>query len=118
MHLSPEQLQNAGIATGRLEQRSLGVSLPVQGVAGFQVVWVSVFYIFAMLCLALHLWHGTWSMLQTLGLSHPKYNGLRQTIAWALTILVVVANISFPVAVLTGVVKDAPHVSASLPAAR
>lgn len=32
VHLTPEQLKNAGIATGRLEQRSLGVSLPVQGV--------------------------------------------------------------------------------------
>lgn len=32
VHLTPEQLKNAGIATGRLEQRSLGVTLPVQGV--------------------------------------------------------------------------------------
>lgn len=32
VHLTPEQLQNAGIAKGRLEQRSLGVTLPVQGV--------------------------------------------------------------------------------------
>lgn len=30
--LTPEQLKNAGIATGRMERRSLGVSLPVQGV--------------------------------------------------------------------------------------
>ena len=87
-------------------------------VTGFQVVWVSVFYVFAMLCLALHLWHGTWSMLQTLGLSHPKYNGLRQGIAWALTLLIVAGNISFPLAVLSGLVKDAPHVTAALPAAR
>ena len=32
VHLAPEQLKNAGIATARPEQRSLGVSLPVQGV--------------------------------------------------------------------------------------
>lgn len=32
VHLTPEQLKNAGITTGRLELRSLGVSLPVQGV--------------------------------------------------------------------------------------
>ncbi|MBL8011142.1 MAG: hypothetical protein JNJ64_11095, partial [Flavobacteriales bacterium] len=32
VHLTPEQMKNAGIAKGRLEQRSLGVTLPVQGV--------------------------------------------------------------------------------------
>ncbi len=30
--LSPEQLKNAGIVTGRIERRSLGVMMPVQGV--------------------------------------------------------------------------------------
>ena len=42
-------------------------------VAGFQNVWVSAFYIFAMLALGLHLRHGLWSMCQTLGVSHPRY---------------------------------------------
>ena len=57
----------------------------------------------AMLALGLHLHHGVWSMLQTLGLSHPRYNRLRHAFAarrhrwwWC------VGNISFPVAVLAG----------------
>ncbi len=36
-------------------------------VAGFQVWWVSVWYIFSMILLGLHLRHGIWSMFQSLG---------------------------------------------------
>lgn len=32
------------------------------------------FYLFSFCALALHLSHGFWSMLQTLGLNHPRYN--------------------------------------------
>ncbi|HYJ32960.1 MAG TPA: succinate dehydrogenase cytochrome b subunit [Candidatus Binatia bacterium] len=74
-------------------------------VAGFQVVPVSVFYIVAMLALGYHLYHGIWSMLQTLGLSHPRYNFLRHGFAGLMTAIVVVGNISFPLAVLTGVIR-------------
>ena len=74
-------------------------------IAGFSVWWVSAFYIFAMLVLGFHLWHGVWSMLQTLGLSHPSYNQLRTAIAWLVALVVVLGNISIPVAVLTGFVR-------------
>lgn len=74
-------------------------------VSGFQVPWVAAFYIIAMVAFATHLHHGIWSMLQTLGLSHPRYNGLRNGLATLLTILVIGANISFPLAVLTGLVR-------------
>ena len=46
-------------------------------VTGFQNPLVSGFYILAMLALGLHLYHGAWSFMQTLGLSHPRYNHLR-----------------------------------------
>lgn len=74
-------------------------------VAGFQVPWVSAFYILAMLALAPHLRHGVWSLFQTLGLSHPRYDHLRPLVALGVTVLVVGANISFPVAVLAGIVR-------------
>jgi succinate dehydrogenase / fumarate reductase cytochrome b subunit len=74
-------------------------------VEGFKVPWVSGFYIVAMLALASHLSHGIWSLMQTLGWNHPKYNDLRKKAAWAITAVVVLANISFPLAVLSGFVK-------------
>jgi succinate dehydrogenase / fumarate reductase cytochrome b subunit len=74
-------------------------------VAGFQVVWVSLFYMVATLLLGLHLYHGVWSMLQTVGLSHPRYDALRQRAAAGFAVLIVAGNLSFPLAVLSGVVK-------------
>jgi succinate dehydrogenase / fumarate reductase, cytochrome b subunit len=74
-------------------------------VTGFQSVPVSLAYIVAMIPLGFHMYHGFWSMLQTLGANNPKYNRYRRPIAAALAIIVVVGNISFPVAVLTGILS-------------
>lgn len=74
-------------------------------VIGFQVWYVSLFYVLAMCALGLHLYHGVWSMFQTLGLNHPRYNPLRRALASALAGVVVAGNISFPIAVLIGVIQ-------------
>jgi len=74
-------------------------------VAGFQVWPVSAFYIVAMLALGLHMYHGVWSMTQTFGLAHPRYDGLRRGCAAAFTGLVVAGNISIPLTVLAGIVR-------------
>jgi succinate dehydrogenase / fumarate reductase cytochrome b subunit len=75
-------------------------------VTGFQNPLVSAFYILAMLALGLHLYHGAWSFMQTLGLSHPRYNHLRYAFAGFITLVILAGNISFPVAVLTGLVRE------------
>jgi len=74
-------------------------------ITGFQSVPVSLFYIVAMVLLALHLRHGVWSMCQTLGLSHPRYRRWAFAASWAVALIVLVGNVSFPVAVLAGVLK-------------
>ena len=74
-------------------------------VSTFQVGWVSALYIVAMVALAGHLSHGIWSLMQTMGWNHPRYNALRKQLAWAITAVVVAANISFPVAVLAGFIR-------------
>ncbi len=74
-------------------------------VLGFSVPWVALIYIAANLALGLHLFHGAWSMLQTLGLNHPRYNSLRKSAASALAALITVGNVSFPVAVLMGIIN-------------
>jgi succinate dehydrogenase / fumarate reductase cytochrome b subunit len=73
-------------------------------VLGFSNPFVSAFYILAMLALGLHMYHGFWSLLQTLGLSHARWNALRRTASTVLAGIVVAGNISIPVAVLAGVV--------------
>lgn len=79
-------------------------------VRGFQVRWVAAFYILSMLALAPHLAHGIWSMLQTLGLSHPNFDAQRKIIAGLITFLVVGANIAFPLSVQLGYVMVAESV--------
>jgi succinate dehydrogenase / fumarate reductase cytochrome b subunit len=71
-------------------------------VAGFEVPVVSAFYILANVLLGFHLRHGVWSMLQTLGLSHPRYKRVAVLTAAAFAIIVTVGNLSFPIAVLAG----------------
>jgi succinate dehydrogenase / fumarate reductase, cytochrome b subunit len=74
-------------------------------ITGFQVVPIAILYILATLVLGLHLFHGAWSMLQTLGLNHPRYNRVRNVVCIGLAALVVIGNLSFPVAVLTGLLR-------------
>ena len=59
-------------------------------------------YIVAMVALGFHLWHGVYSMFGSLGLDSARYmNGIRRIAAFAATVIAL-ANISVPVAVLTG----------------
>ena len=73
-------------------------------VTGFQAPLAAAFYILAQLCLGFHLWHGVWSLTQTLGLSHPRYNTLRRRFAMVVAVAVAGVNISYPIAVLTGLI--------------
>ncbi len=73
-------------------------------VASFSRPLVSAFYILANLALALHLYHGAWSLFQTMGWNHPRFNHWRRWFAIAFAVVVAGGNISFPIAVLTGLI--------------
>ena len=75
-------------------------------IAGFQNYAVSGFYIFAMILLCLHLYHGMWSMFQSLGISHPRYTPILKRAAAILSILIAVGNCSIPIAVMTGLLTN------------
>jgi len=74
-------------------------------VTGFQFWPVSLFYIIAMIMLCYHLYHGLWSMFQSLGCSHPVYTPWLKLFAKIFAILIAAGNISIPVAVLAGFIK-------------
>jgi len=82
-------------------------------VAGLRAGIAPFFYIVAMLALGLHMYHGVWSLMQTVGLSHPRYDRLRYALAALVTAVVVLGNLSFPIAVMAGLVKEraAPSVA-------
>jgi len=71
-------------------------------VHSFQVPGISASYIIAMLSLGLHLNHGASSMFQSLGLNSSKYNCMLRAIGPVFSIVIVLGNISMPIAVLLG----------------
>lgn len=73
--------------------------------ASFQVIPVAVFYIIAMVLLCMHLYHGLWSMFQSLGIAHPRYTPMLRRGAAAVATLIAIGNISIPVAVLSGWIR-------------
>jgi len=72
-------------------------------VTGFQVWWVSAIYIIANLALGMHLYHGLWSMFNSVGLSHARFNPWKRAFATVFSVIVTLANVSFPIAVLAGI---------------
>jgi len=75
-------------------------------VVGFRSWGAAAFYALAMLALGLHLYHGAWSMLQTLGASHPRWNLLRNRAARVATVLIVTGFLSVPAAVILGLLRE------------
>jgi len=75
-------------------------------IAGFQNYWVSGFYIVAMILLCMHLYHGVWSMFQSLGFSHPRYTPLIKKGAALVAILIAIGNCSIPIAVMAGLLTN------------
>jgi len=73
-------------------------------VATFSRAPVTIFYVISMGILAVHLYHGAWSMFQSLGLNNPKFNAWRRGFAIGLAVLVGVGNAIMPLAVLFGFV--------------
>ena len=73
--------------------------------ASFRLWPVSVFYIVAMIAVGMHLWHGIWSMFQTLGWNTARSNRLIRNAATFVALAISVGNISIPVAVLAGLVR-------------
>jgi succinate dehydrogenase / fumarate reductase cytochrome b subunit len=74
-------------------------------VSGFHVWWVSLWYIFAISLLGIHLSHGIWSMFQSVGLAGKRQTPLLKLAARAIAILVVLGYISIPISVYLGFVK-------------
>jgi succinate dehydrogenase / fumarate reductase, cytochrome b subunit len=72
-----------------------------------QRVPVAIVYILAMIALALHLYHGAWSMFQSMGITNPRYNKLRRRFAQGFALVILVGNCSFPIAVQLHLVEVA-----------
>jgi succinate dehydrogenase / fumarate reductase, cytochrome b subunit len=100
-HLLHLTLGYVGFTTGQFEHLHVYQNV----VAGFSVWYVSVFYIVSMAALCLHLDHGVWSMLQTLGLNDGRSSKGFRMMSRAIAVLVFAGFVSVPVAVLAGWIR-------------
>ena len=73
-------------------------------IQSMQRVPVALLYIVANLALGVHLWHGAWSLFQSLGWNRPRFNKWRSWFAWGFAAAIVVGNLSFPILIVTRVV--------------
>lgn len=74
-------------------------------VASFQRPLVAAFYIVAMAVLAAHVVHGAWSVIHDLGVTGARTRRALWTLGTVLATVIMLGNISIPVAVLIGVVE-------------
>ena len=65
---------------------------------------VAILYVVANIVLGIHLFHGFWSMFQSLGWNSPRFNQWRRAAAVAIATIIVVGNVSIPIAVQAGIV--------------
>ncbi|HET9770126.1 MAG TPA: succinate dehydrogenase cytochrome b subunit [Acidimicrobiia bacterium] len=74
-------------------------------VESFSRVPVAAAYVVANLALAVHIFHGAWSLFASLGVSNPRLVRFRRSFAAGFAALILIGNISFPVMVQANVIQ-------------
>jgi succinate dehydrogenase / fumarate reductase cytochrome b subunit len=74
-------------------------------ITSFRIWWVALFYVVSMLALGLHLFHGAWSSVRSIGVSPPSPQPLHRRISLVIAVLVWAAFTAIPVAVFSGIVR-------------
>ncbi|HUI47848.1 MAG TPA: succinate dehydrogenase cytochrome b subunit [Acidimicrobiia bacterium] len=71
---------------------------------------IALVYAIGNIALAFHLYHGAWSMFQSMGVNNPRINKLRRSFATAFAGVILIGNLSFPVLIQLNVVGlKCPH---------
>lgn len=94
--VSPENFGSVD-AAGRHDVYSMVVN-------GFRNPWICGAYVVAMNLVGFHLFHGTRSLFQTVGINHTSYNGAIRAANLAVVAIFVIGNCSIPILVYAGVI--------------
>ena len=73
-------------------------------VTSFRIWWITLFYVTVMLALGLHLYHGAWASVRSIGAAQPKERPLHRTVALAIAVIVWLGFTAVPVAVFAGLI--------------
>jgi succinate dehydrogenase / fumarate reductase cytochrome b subunit len=74
---------------------------------------MAAFYVLAMAALGLHLYHGTWAVVRTLGVARPSAQPLKRRVALAVAIIVAAGFMIIPIAAVLGKFAPAPPLAES-----
>ena len=96
----------ADLTWGWVNPAEPGATVYEKVIASFSVPAVAAFYLAANLALGAHLYHGVYSLFQSMGWNNPRFNAWRRAFAAGFATVVVVGNVSFPIAVLAGIVSN------------
>jgi len=94
----------ADLTWGWVNPAPEGATVYDRVVASFSRTPIAALYLVANAALGAHLFHGVWSLFQSMGWSSPRFDPVRRTLATAFTAVVIGGNLSFPIAVQLGIV--------------
>ena len=95
----------ADLTFGWVNPAAEGATVYEKVVASFSNPAIAAFYIVANLALGVHLYHGGWSLFQSMGWNNRRFNHWRRAFAIGFAVLVVGGNLSFPLAVQVGIIS-------------
>lgn len=73
-------------------------------VISFRIWWITLFYVLAMIALGLHLYHGVWSSVRSIGAAQPSPRPLHRKVALGLAAIIWLGFTAVPVAVFAGLI--------------
>ena len=65
---------------------------------------VFLLYVAAQGALALHIWHGAWSLFQSIGVNNPRFNHWRVNFATAFASIIAVGYLTVPFSIMFGII--------------
>ena len=88
--------------TGTLHPSFSHTDVYANMVSALSIPWVAAIYLLAVAALGLHLYHGIWSVFQTLGISSPTITGVRRRLSVGIAAIVYLGFTAIVLAILFG----------------
>jgi succinate dehydrogenase / fumarate reductase cytochrome b subunit len=74
-------------------------------VNNFQIWWMVVIYVVAMVALCLHIYHGSWSIFQTFGVNSRRWDRTIRVGSTTFALVIFVGFISIPIGIISGAIR-------------
>jgi succinate dehydrogenase / fumarate reductase cytochrome b subunit len=93
------------LTTGTVHTHFVQANAYMNVVRDFKLWYIVVIYLVALFALGMHLYHGLWSSLQTLGRNRPQRDETYRRVSKTLAIVTILGYVAVPLAVIVGLVS-------------